>query len=255
MKTKILLNRLAKYYPKRWAKVFHDRVGLMTGKLPEEVHRIVLCLDFDYDVLPFVKKVKPDIIITHHPFIYGNRAFVFKNEPRKAQLTHEIDMLGIPVYSFHTNFDTGKNGMNDALSRTLELENVYAPEKMPMMRIGYLKKAMDVEEFAKYAKEKFKVSYGLLIAEGKKNVKKIGVIGGGGSRYWNIALDERCDIYMSGDTPHHNRRSIVDAKFNYIDFPHEIEHIFMPQMKKILLEIDSSLEVYEIDHEQLPMVI
>lgn len=255
MKTRILLNKLAKYYPKRWAKKFHDHVGLMTGKLPEEVNKILLCLDFDYEVLPYVKKVKPDIIITHHPFIYGTKRQVFKWDERKEQLCNEIDAMGIPVYSFHTNFDTGKDGMNDALAGALELENIYAPESMPMMRIGFLKKPMDVEEFAKYAKEKFKVTYGLLIAAGKKKVQKVGVIGGGGARYWNIARDEGCDIYISGDTPHHNRRSIVDVKFNYIDFPHEIEHIFMPQMKKTLLKIDSSLEVIEIDHEQLPEVI
>lgn len=255
MKSRMLLNRLAKLYPKRWAKVFHDHVGLMTGKIPEEIHSILLCLDFDEEVLETVKEVKPDIIFTHHPFIYGTKYRVFKYDEKKKELCGKIDALGIPVYSFHTNFDTGKDGMNDALSRALLLEDIYAPIKMPMMRIGYLKEEMGVEEFAKYAKKKLNVDYGLLIAAGKKTVRKVGIVGGGGSRDWTFAYDEGCDIYISGDTSHHTRRDIVAAHFNYLDLPHEIEKIFMPQMKKVLLRIDSSLEITVVDHEKLPKVI
>ena len=255
MNTRLLLRQLAKRFPKRYAKMNHDYVGLMTGKLPEEVHKIILCLDFDLEVLPLIKENVPDLIITHHPFIYGTKYQVFKFDKRKEDLCREIDALGVPVYSIHTNFDTGKDGMNDALAEALELTNVYAPEKEIMMRIGELKEAMPVEEFAKFAKAKLNVDYGLLIDEGKPIVKKVGIIGGGGSRDWPVARDEGCDIYISGDVSHHIRRDIVNEKFNYLDLPHEIEKIFIPQMKKILLSIDPTLEVLMVDHEELPKVI
>ena len=255
MNTKLLLRQLANRFPKRYAKMNHDYVGLMTGKLPEEVHKIVLCLDFDQEVLPLIKENKPDLIITHHPFIYGTKYRVFKWDKLKEELCNEIDALGVPVYSMHTNFDTGKDGMNDALAEALELHNIYAPEKDIMMRIGELEKAMPVEEFAKFAKAKLNVDYGLLIAEGNQMIKKVGVVGGAGSRAWNIARDEGCDIFISGDVPHHIRRSIVVEGFNYLDLPHEIEKIFMPQMKKILLSLDSTLEILMVDHEELPKVI
>ena len=255
MNTKLLLRQLANRFPKRYAKMYHDYVGLMTGKLPEEVHKIVLCLDFDQEVLPLIKENKPDLIITHHPFIYGTKYRVFKWDKLKEELCNEIDALGVPVYSMHTNFDTGKDGMNDALAEALELHNIYAPEKDIMMRIGELKEAMSVEDFAKFAKAKFNVDYGLLIAEGNQMIKKVGVVGGAGSRSWNIARDEGCDIFISGDVPHHVRRSIVVEHFNYLDLPHEIEKIFMPRMKKILLSLDPNLEILMVDHEELPKVI
>ena len=255
MKTRLLLRKLADRFPKRYAKFYHDHVGLMTGKLPDEVHKIVLCLDFDQQVLPLIKENKPDLIITHHPFIYGTKYRVFKWDKLKEALCKEVDDLGVPIYSMHTNFDAGKDGMNDALTEALGLINVYGTEKEPCMRIGELEKSMPVEEFALYAKAKLGVDYGLLIAEGSPNVKKVGMIGGGGSRDWPIARDEGCDIYISGDAPHHVRRAIVNESFNYLDLPHEIERIFMPQMKKILLSIDPSLEVLMVDHEELPKVI
>ena len=69
MNTRQMLLKLSKRFPKRIAKMNHDRVGLMTGKLPEEVHKILLCLDCDHEILSQIKEFKPDLILTHHPFI------------------------------------------------------------------------------------------------------------------------------------------------------------------------------------------
>ena len=250
-----MLNKLAKRFPKRIAKDNHDHVGLMTGVLPNEVHKILLCLDMDWELLPQVKEIKPDMVISHHPFIFGTKYQVFKRDLRKKELSDIMDSMNIPVYSFHTNFDTGKDGMNDALAEALDLENIYAPMKNPMMRIGELKEAMDVEEFAKFAKARFNIGYGLLVDKGPRMIKKVGIIGGGGSRSWALAKLEGCDIYISGDAPHYVRRDVVNEEYNYLDFPHEIEKIFMPRMKKLLLEMDPTLEIIEVDHEKLPKVI
>ena len=255
MNTKQLLRKLAVRFPKRYAKLYHDHVGLMTGKLPEEVNYILLCLDFDQQLLPLVEENKPDLIITHHPFIYGTRAKVFKWDKVRKALCEEVDALGVPIYSMHTNFDTGKDGMNDALAALLGLNQVYAPEADITMRIGELNEAMPVEEFAKFAKAKLEVDYALLVANGSPTIKKVGIVGGGGSRSWNVARDEGCDIYISGDAPHHIRRSIINEHFNYLDVPHEVEKVFMPQMKKLLLEIDPNLKVLMVDHEEMPIVI
>ena len=249
-----ILRKLSKNYPKRLAAGY-DRVGLQTGKKPGKVQRIFLSLDLDWEVLPLVKEFKPDVIITHHPFIFGTKARVLKYDESKRLLVEEIDRLGIPVYSFHTNFDTGRDGMNDALSEALGLKNVYAPLKDPSMRIGELESPINAVEFAKLAKTVFHVDYALLINSGAEMVKKVGIIGGGGSRSWPIAKEEGCDIYISGDAPHHVRRNIVNAKYNYLDMPHEIEKIFMPTMKRILLSYDPTLEIKTVDHEKLPKVI
>ena len=249
-----ILRKLSKNYPKRLAAGY-DRVGLQTGKKPGKVQRIFLSLDLDWEVLPLVKEFKPNVIITHHPFIFGTRARVLKYDESKRLLVEEIDRLGIPVYSFHTNFDTGRDGMNDALSEALGLKNVYAPLKDPSMRIGELESPINAVEFAKLAKTVFHVDYALLINSGAEMVKKVGIIGGGGSRSWPIAKEEGCDIYISGDAPHHVRRDIVNAKYNYLDMPHEIEKIFMPTMKRILLSYDPTLEIKTADHEKLPKVI
>ncbi len=255
MNTKVMLRKLAKRFPKRYAKANHDYVGLMVGKLPEEVHKIFLCLDCDWEIYPLIKKEKPDIVITHHPFIYGTKGWVLKHDESKKALYDSLESDGIPVYSFHTNFDTGKGGMNDALAAALELQDVTVVEGCDMMRGGRLKTPMKVKDFAKFAQERLNVGYALLIDCGKPVVESVAVVGGGGSRDWVYAKKAGYDIYISGDAPHHLRREIVNDKYNYLDMPHEIEKIFMPTMKKLLLELDNSLEIVVVDHEKTPTVI
>ena len=255
MNTKSLLNKLGKRFPKKYAKMNHDFVGLMTGKLPEEIYKIVLCLDCDWEIFDKIKEEKPDLVLTHHPLVYGLRSRVFKRDPSKKELCDALDKINVPVYSMHTNFDTGLGGMNDALAEALHLKNVKVIEENIMMRGGELESPMSAEEFAKMANKAFNVHYSLLINKGKKEIRSVAIIGGGGSGNWPIAKDNGYDIYVSGDAPHHVRRDIVNAKYNYLDMPHEIEKIFMPTMKKLIHELDESIEIVVIDHEVEPTVI
>ncbi|MCF0117484.1 MAG: Nif3-like dinuclear metal center hexameric protein, partial [Bacilli bacterium] len=85
---------------------------------------------------------------------------------------------------------------------------------------------------------------------GTKEIKKVAIVGGGGSSSWRKAQKEGYDIFLSGDIPHHVRRDIILAKYNYLDLPHEIEKVFMPTMKDLLLKIDSTFDILIIDHEK-----
>lgn len=255
MKTNKLLRYLSNYYPKRYAKMNHDFVGLMVEPLPKEIKRIVLCLDMDNQILDEVISLKPDMVLTHHPFFFGKKRFILEHDPLKKECYEKLKENNICVYSMHTNFDTGRCGMNDALCEALNLKNIRSSVKNEMMRIGELDKEMEIHEFATFAKKAFDVEYGLLINEGKKYIKTVGIIGGGGSRSFMLAKEEGCDIYISGDAPHYLRRDVILNNYNYLDFPHEIERIFMKQMKKMLLKADDTLEVITIDHEKRPEVI
>ena len=255
MKTKILLKKLARYFPKSLAESY-DHVGLQCGKIKEETNTILLCLDYDEEVYQYIidnhLENKIDMIISHHPFIFGTRAKVLKKDPLKKVLFEKTLTLNIPVYSYHTNFDGGKEGMNDALTRELGLINIVKLESEPMARGGELIEAMEIHDFAKYAMKKLNVNYGLLINEGKTIIKKVAIIGGGGWSSYLNAKDEGYDIFVSGDIPHHGRRGVVANKYNYLDLPHEIEKIFMKQFKKVLLSINPELQILTIDQEDLP---
>ncbi|MCH4236048.1 MAG: Nif3-like dinuclear metal center hexameric protein [Bacilli bacterium] len=256
VKTKVLIRKLAVRFPKSIAYKNHDRrIGLQTGKLKEWTSRIVLALDLDETIANQVLDINPDLVLTHHPFIFGPRMAVLNSDPLKLELVTRLDEALVPVYSLHTNFDEGKDGMNDALAEALGLDNIHPLETEKMARGGNLPQPMTIDEFVKYALLRLDVPYGSIINAGKKTIERVAIIGGGGSRSWRKAAAEGFDIFISGDTPHHVRRDIIRYQFNYLDVPHEVERIFLGQMQKILLEIDPTLEVIIIDQEKVPPVI
>jgi len=255
METRKLLTKLGRLYPKRLAIKNHDVVGYMAGQKVQTIQKIVLLLDLDELIVDEALSHKPDLILTHHPFIYGTRAKVFKRDEAKKALALRLDALPTMVYSIHTNFDEAPNGMNDALAEALGLQDIVMLETNNMARGGYLPRPMQVDEFCDYALKQFKLPYGLLVQGGTEEVHKVALIGGGGSRAWRNAQAEGYDLYISGDAPHYVRRDVLNAGFNYFDVPHEVENIFLTKMKEVLLSIDPTFEVIAIEHEKPPKVI
>ncbi len=254
MQTKKLLRKLAAYYPKRLAEGY-DHVGLQIGALPEETNRIMLCLDFDRFLLDEALAFRPDLIISHHPFFFGNPRKIREADPEKDALSKRLEEEGLTVYSFHTNFDSGTPGMNDELAGRLGLSDIRPLVGERSARGGELPREMDIHEFAEYAKERLGAPYGRLVAEGKESVRSVAIIGGAGSFAWRIAKEEGYDIYVSGDCPHHAFREMKIAGYNYLDLPHEIEKAFVSRMEKTLKSIDPALEIRGFEHEVPPELI
>ena len=249
MKTRSLIRKLASLYPQRLRESY-DYGGLQVGHFKEETNRIFLALDFDETLLNKVLSFKPDLIITHHPFFFGPKKAILEKDPEKKKAYDFLIEKGVPLVSYHTNFDRAKGGMNDALAKALELENIKPLEEDDMGRGGFLKKEMPIDDFVDYALEKLNAPYGGLINEGKKTIRSVAIIGGGGARSYLAALNEGYDIYLSGDCPHHVRREIILNHYNYLDLPHEIESIFIDSMTNVLLNIDHSLTITGVKHEK-----
>lgn len=246
MNSQKLIKKLWKMFPIKVARKYHDYVGLMVSHLKENTNKILLCLDVNQNVINKAIDENVDLIISHHPFLYGKKSVVLKDDYKKAQ----YDLLlskNIPVYSFHTNFDECKNGMNDALANALNLDNIREIPNCPLGRMGELKDYMDIDDFAYLALNKLNLNHVQLIKGSKNNVKIVGIIGGSGSREALNALNNGCDIFLSGDTPYHIRKQLIDLGLNYLHVDHEVEKIFMYQMKKILLNIDSNLNIIIFD--------
>lgn len=246
MNSKKLIRILWKMFPIKIAKKYHDYVGLMVSHLKENTNKILLCLDVNHNVIEKAIKENVDLIISHHPFIYGKKSLVLKDTLKK-NLYDKLEQNNIPVYSFHTNFDECKNGMNDALANALLLNNIREIPNCPMGRMGELETSLLIDDFANYALMHLNLSHIQLLKGEKEVIRTVGIIGGSGSREALNALENGCDIFLSGDTPYHIRRLLIDLKLNYLHVDHEVEKIFMYQMKKILETIDSKMDIIIYD--------
>ena len=170
MKLKKLLHALGLSFPKKSAEIW-DHVGYQCGikDLDKEVKKVFVCLDFCELCFDVAKAYDPDLIITHHPFFFGDKQEIRLADPLKAKLEKRIvEELHCPIYSFHTNFDVAKGGMNDQMLAFLGVQGEAVKTNL-MMRKIILENGVYTSEFAKYLADKLN-SMGN-IREKKRNEK------------------------------------------------------------------------------------
>jgi dinuclear metal center YbgI/SA1388 family protein len=98
-----------------------DNSGLQIGNPDAFVRGVMLALDADGDVCREALEKGCQLIITHHPLFFKDLKSL---DLRTATGTLAADIIrsGITLYAAHTNLDSARNGVNEALSRLLDLE-------------------------------------------------------------------------------------------------------------------------------------
>lgn len=232
-----------------------DHCGNQVGERPLKVSKILLCLDYTSKVNQVRKEFNPDLIISHHPFFFGDRHQIILTDPTKREMAYQILDSKQALYSFHTCFDNALEGMNYIACNKLGLKNCYVHPFCQSMHIGFLEKEMDIKEFGELVKNKLNVPYILSSINNSKKIKKVGIVLGGASSFYLDATLENCDMYISGDFSHHIRLEMQEKKVNYFDIPHEVEILFTYHLKQELLKLDSSLEIEIVNDQKMPVIL
>lgn len=109
-------------YPSRLAEKW-DNVGLQIGSRQNPVHKIMVSLDLDKEILNQAIAQQVDMIITHHPLFF-NPIKRIDYEQAQGDLIARIIKNNINVYSAHTNLDSASQGLNQYLAEKLELLDI-----------------------------------------------------------------------------------------------------------------------------------
>ncbi len=187
---------LNKKFPVNTAADF-DNSGFLIGDKAADVKSAVLALDCTESAVNLAKETGSNLIITHHPVIFGG----IKNI-KKGDIVHTLIENGISVISMHTNLDIGENGVNDALCSALELNSVKSLETSDgfIIRQGMLKNAMSCDDFASFISKKLNTAV-KYVGEGK--VKTVAVCSGSGSEFLYDAVLCGCDALVTSEVKHH----------------------------------------------------
>lgn len=95
-----------------------DNVGLLIGDGEAEVERVLLTLDVTPSAVEKAIKDKCNLILSHHPVIFGKLDRI--NNPLFLKLIR----AGIDVISMHTNLDSIPTGVNRVLAEKLGLKKL-----------------------------------------------------------------------------------------------------------------------------------
>ena len=193
-----------------------DNDGLMVESAPEkEVKKALVSLDVSKGAVERAKELGSDVIISHHPLIFRP----LKNLSYAGLQTEKIIECiksDIAVMSFHTRLDALEGGVNDALAKKLGLQRT--EPLCGMARIGYLEKPMRLDDFASLVDRA--LGCRCIAYSGKKEVYKVGLLGGDGKDFAWDAAAAGCDTYLTGNAGYNTALDLSDAGINCVEAGH-----------------------------------
>lgn len=114
-----VIDLLEHAYPPRLAESW-DRVGLVAGDPEAEVERVVVAVDATDAVVDHAFAEGADLLLVHHPPLMRGVHSVAADTP-KGRLLHKLIAGGCALFSAHTNADSARPGVTDALADALGL--------------------------------------------------------------------------------------------------------------------------------------
>lgn len=252
MKLKEIIRILDEFCPPGFAMSW-DNVGLQVGRSDKEVQTIALALDATSEVIAEAIRQGADLILTHHPLLFGGiRQVTDCSFVGKRVL--DLAMHDTACFSMHTNFDV--LGMGDAAADLMKLtdrevlEVTYEDDISVegLGRIGSLIEPMKLSEVAAKTAEVFELEHVRYYGAPDEMVVTCAILPGSGHSEIDIALKAGADVIITGDISHHDGIDAVEKGISVIDAGHYgIEKIFIPYMKEFLEREAPQIRVLSCD--------
>lgn len=217
-------------------KQFEDKCcnGLqLEGK--KEIKKIITGVTFSAKLIDEAIKRKADMIMVHHGIFdnYINHPISIKGyfrERLKKMLENDINLVG-----FHLPLDAHeKIGNNVAICRVLGIEGL---EKYEVGFVGELKEQIRFDDFVEIIKEKLEIDNPYTIKAGSDFVKKVAVVSGGASPYYEEAANLGADTFLTGDVRENVVREIEEVGMNFINAGHyNTEKLGIQNLGKLVAE-------------------
>lgn len=192
-----------------------DNSGFLVGNGEKEVTKVLLALDVTEPVLKEALEKGANLVISHHPVIFGAlKEFHPKN------IAFIAAEKGIAVISAHTCLDIADGGVNDCLAAAIGLQNIVkVDDGEGLMRMGELEKTMNCADFVKYVAGKLDVG-GIKYTPTEKMIKKVAVCGGSGGDLYPFAIKAGADAYITANIKHNLFIDMRRDEFCVLDAGH-----------------------------------
>ena len=234
-----IIDNLNTLYPES-LKANYDNVGLMVGRLDKDIKKVLLALDLTRDVMDEAINNKVDLIITHHPLLFHPLYFIDTNKD-PGSIIRDLIKYDISNYALHTNFDSVK--MNDYLSSLIGIENKNILSIKENCGVYGEIKETKLDEYIKLVKKSFNIDTCEYYGKNNINIKRVGIVGGSGSSFFIDALNNNCDLFITGDVSYSKGIEAKRMGLNVLDVGHHIESLYVNVIKDDLLNMDKSLDV------------
>ncbi len=183
-----------------------------------EVEKVLIALDATEAVVDEAIEEGCQVILAHHPMLFGGIKEICDGEFRSNKLIKLIKN-NIAVMSFHTRLDAAPGGVNDILSALIGLKNAIPFGEKGIGRIGELETPMTAEALAVTVKNTLGAPYAEY-ADAGRMIKKVAVVGGAASSTVADAMSLGADAFVSGEIKHNFMTDAPDLGMTMIAAGH-----------------------------------
>ena len=239
MKCREITEILERDYPGSCAEEW-DNVGLLAGDYNSEIKSILVALDATDETIEQAVVGGFDMLITHHPLIFGSVKQINGNSLVGRRL---LKLIGnhITYYAMHTNFDIrGMAQLNEEQIGLINTKVLYETGEEDgnaegIGRVGELKSAMSYMQLAEHVKTSLKIESVRCYGSCSEDVKKVAISGGSGKSVVNEAIKAGAQVLITGDIDYHTGIDAAAQGLYIIDAGHfGTEKIFMDYMTEKL---------------------
>ena len=244
MQCKEIIEVLEQDYSRSYALPW-DNVGLLAGRDDKEVKKIYVAVDATDEVIEAACACKADMLITHHPLIFGGRMKI-TNEDFIGRRLLKLIRQDISYYAMHTNYDV--LGMASLSGKMLSLRDTevleITEEEEGIGRIGNFPKEMTLEACCEQVKKAFRLEHVKVFGDLSRGVRRVAICPGSGKSVIGVSIEKGADVLVTGDIGHHEGIDAAAQGLSIIDAGHYgIEQIFIPHMEAWMKTNFGELEV------------
>lgn len=248
MKLTDIFNVLQKIAPVKLSNEFCAKYGLYDNSgiilnCDRDIKGVCFSLDLSENSLNFAKEHGCNLIVTHHPAIYGGIEKIDAVNPATKNIT-ECIKCGISVISMHLNFDCAPLGIDYYLMRGLggTEADILADITGGGYGRAYEIKPVLFNNYIENIKKEFITEKVFAYGENKE-IKKVASFCGAGcdDNAINFAVLKGADAFVSSDLKHHEILKLLSNGINVIQLTHYSSENY--GFNKIYKEISKNLTV------------
>ena len=186
-----------------------------------EIKKIITGVTASQALIDYAISQNADAILVHHGYFWKSENPCIrgmKGKRIKALLVNDINL-----YGYHLPLDVHPElGNNAQLAKLLDIENLQPLEKgavsIPVW--GELKEPMTGENFAEKIEKLLNRKPLICIENGPHLIRKIGICTGGGQGYIDLAAEQGCDAFITGEVSEQTIHSAREQGLHFFSAGH-----------------------------------
>ena len=200
----------------------YDNAGFLLGNADAECTGVLTAIDLTPQVVDEAMQYGLNLIVTHHPFIFGGLKRITTDAGR---MVYKLIDNNLAVYAAHTNLDNMIDGVNGILADKLGLtESVIlrpsaSDSNVGSGLVGRLPNPLSFDEFCMMVKRTLSLPMLRTSVSFPPKVERVAICGGAGSFLIGDARAARADVFLTADLKYHDFQK-ADQRLALLDAGH-----------------------------------